>query len=109
MVNLNLRKIKVTINYVHGLNLVVGSAISHAISKRFSLSLQFGCATITVPDFPAFLDCLWVGFCECSKRSLGEQMRRVYDVSVCLDDDSRYGVWIRYDEKSAGLRYGSIR
>ena len=100
---------KVTINYEHGLNLVIGSAISHAISKRYSLSLQFGCATISVPGFPAFLECMWVGFGECSRRSLGDQMRRVYDIAVCLDDGSLYGVWVRYDEESGGLRYGSIR
>ena len=100
---------KVTINYEHGLNLVVGTAIGHAISKRYSLSLQFGCATFTVPDFPAFLECMWVGFGECSRRSLGDQLRRVYDVSVCMDDSSQYGVWIRFDVESGGLRYGSIR
>lgn len=100
---------KVTINCEHGLNLVVSSTISHAVSKHFSVSLQFGCATITVPDFPAFLECMWAGFCECSKRSLGDQMRRVYDVSVCMDDSSLYGVWVRFDKESGGLRYGSIR
>ena len=100
---------KVTINYEHGLNLVVGSAISHAVSKRLSISLQFGCATITVPDFPSFLECMWVGFCECSKRSLGDQMRRVYDVTVYMDDGSLYGVWVRFDAEYGGLRYGSIR
>ncbi len=100
---------KVTINYEHGLNLVVGSAISHAVSKRISLSLQFGCATFIVPDFPTFLECMWVGFSECSRRSMAVQMRRFYDVSVCMDDGSLYGVWVRFDEESGGLRYGSIR
>ena len=100
---------KVTINYEHGLNQVVGSAIGHAISKHYPISLQFGCATITVQEFPSFLECMWVGFGECSKRSLGDQMRRVYDVSVCMDDGALYGVWVRYDETSGGLRYGSIR
>lgn len=100
---------KVTINYEHGLNLVVKSAIHHATVKRFLLSLQFGCATFNVPDFPAFLECMWVGFCECSKHSLGDQMRCIYDVTVCMDDGSLYGVWVRYDEESGGLRYGSIR
>ena len=99
---------KVTINFEHGLNQVVGSAIGHAISKHYPLSLQFGCATFTVPDFPSFLECMWAGFYECSMRSLGDQMRRVYDVSVCLDDGSLYGVWIRYDEELRGLRYGGI-
>lgn len=99
---------KVTVNLEHGLNVVVGSAIHHAVSKRFSISLQFGCATIVVPDFPSFLECMWVGFYNCSVRSLGDQMRRVYDVSVCLDDGALYGVWIKYDEALGGLHYGSI-
>lgn len=99
---------KVTINYEHGLNLVIGSALSHAISKRYPISLQFGCATIYIPDFPAFLECMWAGFYECSKGSIGEQMRRIYDVSVCMDNGDLYGVWILYDEHSKGLRYGSI-
>lgn len=100
---------KVTINYEHGINTVVSMALGCAISKKMPVSLQYGCATITVPDFPSFLECMWEGFCECSRRSLGDQMRHVYDVSVCLDDDSLYGVWVRYDEGSGGLRYGCIR
>lgn len=99
---------KVSINYEHGLNLVVSSAVNHAISKHFSLYLQFGCATFTVPDFPSFLECLWVGFGECSRHSLEEQMRRLYTISVLTDDGNSYGVWVRYDEKSGGIRYGSI-
>ena len=100
---------KVTINYEHGFNIVVSMALGCAISKKMPVSLQFGCATVTVPDFAAFLECMWEGFSECSRRSLGDQLRRVYDVSVCMDDGSLYGVWVRYDAECGGLRYGSIR
>lgn len=103
-----LRKMKVTINNEHGLNMVVASAVMRAFSKRLQISMQFGCSTICVPDFPTFLECMWDGFCKCSRFSLGEQMRRVYDVSVYMDDGTMYGVWIRYDEKTGGIRYGSI-
>ena len=100
---------KVTINYEHGLNQVVVSAIGHAVSKRLPITLQFGCVTITLPDFPVFLECMWAGFCECSKRSLGDQMRRVHDITVRMDDGTLYGVWVRYDSENGGIRYGSIR
>lgn len=100
---------KVSICYEHGLNIVVKSAVHHAILKRYLISLQFGCATFYVPDFPAFLECMWVGFGECSKRSLAEQMRRVYTISVHTDDGNYYGLWVRYDEDYNGLRYGSVR
>lgn len=99
---------KVSINYEHGLNLVVGTAISHAVSRRIPITLQFGCATLIVPDFPAFLECMWAGFSYCSSQSFGEQMRRIYTISVCVDDGGLYGVWLRYDEESKGIRYGSI-
>lgn len=99
---------KVSINYEHGLNVVVSTAIGHAVSKKIAVSLQFGCATLTVPDFPAFLECMWVGFGECSRRSLGDQMRRLYTISVLTDDGNSYGVWVRYDAECAGIRYGSI-
>lgn len=100
---------KVSINYEHGLNLVVGTAISHAVSNKIPITLQFGCATFNVPDFPAFLKCMWAGFCECSKKSLGNQMRRTYNVSVSMDDLYLFGVWVRYDEVIGGIRYGSVR
>lgn len=100
---------KITINYDHGLNHVVSSAVSNAITKRFPISLHHGCATFTVPDFPAFLGCMWVGFSECSKRSLGEQIRRKYTVGVLTGDENYYLVWVRYDELSKGIRYGSER
>lgn len=100
---------KVSICYEHGLNIVVKSAIYHAILKRYLISFQFSCATLYVPDFPTFLECMWVGFSECSKSSLGDQMRRVYTMSVTTDDGNSYGVWVRYDEESCGIRYGSVR
>lgn len=100
---------KVTISYEHGLNLVVGTAVSHAVSSRISVTLKFGCATINVPDFPTFLRCMWAGYSYCSSRSLGEQMRRIYTISICMDDGTMYGVWVRYDEDSKGIRYGSIQ
>lgn len=99
---------KVAINYGNGLNVAISSAVSHAVSKRYPVSLQFGCAKITVPDFPSFLECMWVGFGECSKRSFGEQMRRVYTATVSLDDEHFYSIWFRYDDISMGIRYGSI-
>lgn len=100
---------KVTINYEHGLNSVVKTAVNRAFDKRFTVFFMYGRATIVVPDFPTFLECMWAGFCECSRCSLGDQMRRVYDISVCMDDGYLYGVWVRFDEESGGLRYGSIR
>ena len=99
---------KVSIYYGHGLNVVVNTTVAHAASKRYPISLMFGCAKVTVPDFPAFLECMWAGFCECSKHSFGEQMRRLYTATVVVDDGHIYPVWIRYDEESGGVRYGSI-
>lgn len=99
---------KVILSHQQGTNPVIQTAIDKALESKISLSLCFGNVVFHVDDFPAFLRCMWSGFAYASRLSVPLVMRMTYTLSVVVEDGSLYNVWLRYDDKAEGLRYGSI-
>lgn len=99
---------KVILSHQQGTNAVIQSAINKALESKISLNLCFGNVVFLVDDFPAFLRCMWSGFASASRLSVPIVMGITYTLSVVVDDGTIYNVWLRYDDKAGGLRYGSI-
>lgn len=99
---------KVIVSHQQGTNPVIQSAIDKALESKISLSLCFGNVVFLVDDFPSFLRCMWYGFASASRQSVPMAIGMTYTLSVVVDDGTIKNVWLRYDDKAGGLRYGSI-
>lgn len=87
---------------------LLSRAIGMAIEKRLPVSRSYIKWSVEVPDWPAWLRCLWHGYADLSRGCNADDMRKRYIFEVSLDGSSSYNVWVVFDEQSGGLRYGSL-
>lgn len=83
-------------------------AVVNALLAHHSVSKVYRTWSVTVPDWPSWLRCMWHAFAISSRGSYGDAMRRVYRFRVTVDSGATYEVAVRFDLDSGGLRYGSV-
>ncbi len=83
-------------------------AVLLAILDRYPVSKSYRTVSVTVPDWPAGLRCMWHAYAMMSRVSCPDVMRRVYLFRVKVDGGAEYKVAVSFDVESGGLRYGSV-
>lgn len=83
-------------------------AVGIAIERRYSVSRRNGLWHVVVPDWPAWLSCLWHAWAELSRGSYADAMLRHYVFTVTMDDGWHGCVEVWYDMNTGGVHYGSV-
>lgn len=83
-------------------------AVLNAMLVRYPVSKSYRTVSITVPDWPSWLRCMWHAYAMMSRESCPDVMRRVYLFRVKVDSGAEYKVAVSFDVVCGGLRYGSV-
>lgn len=83
-------------------------AIDVAVERCYDVSRRNGLWHVCVPDWPAWLSCLWRAWAVLSRGSDADAMLRHYMFIVTLDKGWHGCIEVWYDMNTGGVRYGSV-